>query len=1043
MKKKRWMVKMRNLAHFPRIPIPRMLLLLGTMFTLLCQQPLLAQTPATVTGKVLNKTSNAGVEGVTVAVKGSEVKTATDAEGNFSIKALPTDVLQISSVGFATQEITVGSNSRLSINLEESLNRLDEVVVIGYGTTKKRLMTGASVSVKGDDIQKQSTTNALQGLQGQAPGVQITSASGQPGSAMNVVIRGKGTIGNYSPLYVVDGLYTNDISYLNPADIESIDVLKDAASAAIYGSQAANGVILITTRGGKKSQRAQVTLDGFYGWQNVAQKADLLDAKEYAVIMNEAAINSGKSPYFTNNQIDNMPVNTNWMDEMFVENAPTKNLVVGVSGGGTNSVYSMSMGYTGQEGIVGGKDVSNYDRYSFRLNTEHNLYQNIIKIGQHFTFTDQKSNGIGIGNIYNNTLRGAFGVSPFVPMYDSLGNFYDNSNSTWNNGEANPYAVMMLNNQSRNTNQRLFGDVYLSVEPIKGLRYRTSLGMNYTYNDSRSFSPIYKLSIYSFNDFTNASQSMGKGKGIQWDNLLSYSFNVKNDHHFEVMAGSSSLKTNGSGMYGRNRDLVFADLDHAWLSNATNTDGTNITLNGSPWEDALVSYFGRLQYNYKEKYLLSATYRADGSSKFADGNRWGYFPSVSAGWVISRESFLENNNLFSYLKLRASWGRVGNQNIAGYQFLTPISFAYTNYTFGNAEGALTPGAFPSRLGNPDITWETSEQTNIGLDATIMKNLNITVDYYVKKTKDWLLVVPVLATAGADAPFINGGDVKNEGVELAIAYRNSIGRFKYNIGVNGAYNKNTIGNIPTLDNIIHGNTNTLYANSGEFYRAENGMPVGYFWGLKTDGVFQTEAEVLANTKNGKLVQPNAAPGDVRYVDLNSDGIINDLDRTMIGDPNPDFTFGFNLGAEFMGFDLSVQASGVAGNQLVQSWRNQSNAKDNYSAAIIDRWHGPGSSNYLPRVTEDNRNWTQFSDLYIHDGDFLRINNITLGYDFAGLAKKNFLSKVRIYGAVLNLYTFTNYNGMDPEIGYGEGFSSGVDVGYYPRPRTVMVGANFRF
>jgi hypothetical protein len=404
---------------------------------------------------------------------------------------------------------------------------------------------------------------------------------------------------------------------------------------------------------------------------------------------------------------------------------------------------------------------------------------------------------------------------------------------------------------------------------------------------------------------------------------------------------------------------------------------------------------------------------------------------------------MDNSKLFSYLKLRASWGRVGNQNIAGYQFLTPINFAYTNYTFGNAEGVLTPGAFPSRLGNPDITWETSEQTNIGLDATIMKNLNITVDYYVKKTKDWLLVVPVLATAGADAPFINGGDVKNEGIELAISYRNNIGKFKYSIGVNGAYNKNTIGNIPTLDNIIHGNTNTLYNNSGEFYRAENGMPVGYFWGLKTDGVFQTEAEVLANSKNGKLVQPNAAPGDVRYVDLNGDGVINDQDRTMIGDPNPDFTFGINLGGEFMGFDLSVQAAGVAGNQLVQSWRNQSNAKDNYSSAIIDRWHGPGSSTYLPRVTEDNRNWTQFSDLYIHDGDFLRINNITLGYDFAGIAKKNFLSKIRIYGAVLNLYTFTNYNGMDPEIGYGEGFSSGVDVGYYPRPRTVMVGANFRF
>jgi TonB-linked SusC/RagA family outer membrane protein len=996
-----------------------------------------------VNGKITSKKSSTTLAGATIMVKGTGKSVSTDEAGRFSIDATTGDVLVISFIGHQQQEITVGSSSEIGIQLVEADVRMDEVVVIGYGVQKKKLLTGANLSVRGDDIQKQSTTDALQALQGQAPGVQITTTSGQPGSGMNVIIRGKGTIGNASPLYIVDGVYTNDISYLNPADIQSIDVLKDAASAAIYGSQAANGVILVTTKTGRLNQAPQITLDLFYGVQNAPQKADLLNAKEYATIMNEAAINSGKSPYFTNDQIANLPVNTNWLDEMFVKNAITQNYVLGIQGGGGSSVYSTSLAYTGQEGIVGGKDQSNFQRTTFRINSEHGLLKNVLKIGQHLTFNYQKSNGIGVGNQYNNTLRSAFNTSPFVAMYDEEGNFFDNSNSTWNNGEANPYAEMVYNNQNRNNNQRLFGDVYLLIEPVKGLKFRSSLGVNMGFNESRSYTPEYKLSIYSFSDFTWSAQSMGRSQSLQFDNLLSYSFNLKGDHQFDIMAGSSALRSEGSGLYGKNRDLVFSGLKYAWLSNASNTDGTNITLTGSPWEDALMSYFGRLQYNFREKYLFNATFRGDGSSKFDAANRWGYFPSFSAGWVVSKENFMLSSNWFDFLKLRGSWGQVGNQNIAGYQFLTPISFANANYTFGNVEGVLSPGAYPNRLGNPGITWETSEQVNIGLDATIKGKVNITLDYYIKDTKDWLLVAPVLATAGADAPFINGGDVRNSGMELAIQYRNNIGELNYSIGVNGAYNKNRIGNIPTQDNIIHGNTNSLYANSLEFYRAQNGFPVGYFWGLKTDGIFQSEEEVLANNKGGQLVQPNAMPGDVRYVDLNGDGMINDMDRTQIGDPNPDFTFGFTLAADYKGFDFSLLASGVMGNQLVQSWRNHSSAKTNYTAAILDRWHGPGSSSRMPRVTEDNRNWTQFSDLYIHEGDFLRISNITLGYDLSKAFSKRFLSKARVYVAALNLYTFTRYNGMDPEIGYGEGFSSGVDLGYYPRPRTLMVGATIRF
>lgn len=1031
----------------------RLLLLLWTAcFALLAGSEAGAQAQR-VSGTVNNQQVATPLQGATVNVRGTSRTTTTDAAGRFTIEAAPGAVLRITSVGFTQQEVVVPPSGTITVQLQESENRMEDVVVIGYGTQRKKLTTGANLQVKGDDIQKQSSTTALQALQGQAPGVLITTSSGQPGSGMNVIIRGKGTIGNNSPLYIVDGVYTGDISYLNPADIESIDVLKDAASAAIYGSQGANGVIVVTTRTGRPSQKPQVTLDAFYGVQNVAHKARLLDAKQYAIIMNEAAINSGKAPYFTNDQITNLPFNTNWIDQMLVNKAPTQNYVLGVQGGSGTSSYSTSAGYTGQAGIVGGRSVSYFERYTFRINSEHSLYSNIIKLGEHLTFNYQRNNGIGVGNQYNNTLRAAFNVSPFLPMYDANGNYF-NANQAgwnpgdmtkyWNNTEANPYALMMLNNQNRNASQRLFGDLYLVVEPIKGLRYRSSLGVTFGANESRSFSPAYApLSIYAFSNNNYASQSMGNNKSLQWDNLLSYNFRVGGSHTFDVMAGSSAVRSNGSGMYGRNSGLVFPDLQHAWLNNATNRDVSFMTLNGSPWEDFLLSYFGRLQYNFQEKYLFNATFRADGSSKFAPGHRWGYFPSLSAGWVASREDFLQDISWLNFFKLRASWGQVGNQNIAAYQYLAPISFSNVNYTFGPGEGVLTNGAYPSRLSNPNIKWETSEQTNIGVDATVFRRLNLTFDYYSKNTKDWLLPIPVLATAGVETMFINGGDVRNEGVELSLNYRNAFGKLNYALGVNGSYNKNRIGSIPTRDQIIHGNTNSLYDNSGEFYRAQNGFPVGYFWGLKTNGVFQTEEEVRAYSKGGALVQPGAQPGDVRYVDFNSDGVINDDDRTIIGDPNPDFTFGFNVSADYKGVDFSVLASGVAGNQLVQSWRNQSNRFSNYSTEILERWHGPGSSSRMPRVTEDNRNFTQFSDLYIYDGSFLRIANVTLGYNFSNLVKKSYLSKLRLYAAALNLFTFTKYNGMDPEVGYGESFSSGVDLGYYPRPRTFLVGANFRF
>lgn len=1031
----------------------RILLLWGTMMIFTLSKNTFAQTTK-VSGTITSQSTSAPVPGASVTVKNTQTAAIADEAGKFSINASAGVVLIISSVGFIAKEVKVESQE-LRIQLQESENQLENVVVIGYGTQKKKLVTGANIQVKGTDIQKQNTTNALQALQGQAPGVQITSYSGQPGSGMNVIIRGKGTVGNFSPLYIVDGVQTGDISYLNPADIESIDILKDAASAAIYGSQAANGVILVTTRTGKTNQKAQVTLDVFYGAQRVVRKAKLLNAKEYATIINEAATNSGKAPYFSNEVIDNLPVNTNWLDQMFKNNVPTQNYVLGVQGGGTGSAYSLSLGYTSQGGIVGGSNISNFERYTFRINSDHNLYQNIIRIGEHLTFNYQNSHGILVDGQYNNTLRAAFSTSPFLPMYDADGNYFSSDkkgwypgkpDQAWNNTEANPYAVMDYTTRNRNSNQGLFGDVYIQAEPIKGLKFRSSLGLNYTANQSHGYTPVYHLSIYAFNDTSKVTQSMGNGLTIQFDNLLSYDFNVATGHHFSIMAGSSSLKTKTVGMNGNNWYLRVADLQHAYLSVAQNVNrgAPYMSVSGGPTENALLSYFGRLQYDFREKYLVNITFRSDGSSRFAPGHRWGYFPSVSAGWVASMENFMQGAHWLDFLKIRGSWGRVGNQNVAAYQYLSPISFSNTAYIFGPVEGVNTQGAYPSRIANPDVKWETSEQTNIGFDATVLERLNVTFDYYNKKTKDWLITVPILATAGADAPLINGGDVNNTGVELALNYRNSIGKnFNYSIGVNGAYNKNKIGNIPTNDHVLHGNTNVLYANAGEFYRAANGEPVGYFWGFKTDGIFQTAEDVLAyKGKTGTPIQPTAQPGDVRYVDLNGDGVIDANDKTKIGDPNPDLTFGFNVALDYKGFDLFLQASGVSGNQLVQSWRGPGGF-GNYTTGILERWHGPGTSNRIPRVTEDGANWAQFSDLYIYDGKFLRISTITLGYDFAHLVKKSYLGKLRVYASVLNAFTITGYKGMDPEVGYNEGFSSGVDLGYYPRPRTYMIGANVCF
>lgn len=1026
-----------------------------------------------ITGTVKDATG-APLPGVNVLIKGTTNGTTTDADGNFAISAKASEILTLSFIGYITEEIVIDNQTAISVTMTEDMTTLSEVVVVGYGTQKKKLITGANVQVAGETLQKQNQLNPLQALQGQAPGVSIMSTSGQPGSTMRVVIRGLGTVGNSGPLYVIDGVPGGDISVLNPNDIKSIDVLKDAASAAIYGAQAANGVVLVTTKTGVLG-KTQVTFDAYTGIQNVNRKADLLNAREYKTIMNEQALNSGSAP------IDFASMeglaDTDWIDQMFKGNAKTSNYSIGITGGSENSTYAISLNYVDQEGIVGGKDVSNYERYGFRTNSEHKLFDNFLKIGQHLNFNLINNNGISVGNQYNNTLRGAFITSPLSPVY-SDNNLYDSpfndtQNSPWYNGDGNPYGSMMTNTNNTNGSQRLLTDIFAELEPLKGLKLKTLLGFNYYSSDYRNYTPLYQFSVYSYNkDHTTTNQGMSKGHTLLWTNTATYDFEV-GTHSFSVLAGTESQQFQGLNMSGSNWNLLsqFDDFSHAYLSNTTgqahlDADGKVVetrTVTGRPENKfRRASYFGRLSYNFMEKYLFTATVRRDGSSRFAKGHRWGIFPSFSAGWVLTYEDFVQglSMNWLDFFKLRASWGQVGSQDIPDFQFAAPINTS-TNfsssdpaayYTFGTTN-ANVPGAYPNRLSNPDVRWETSEQTDIGFDAQLLGNrLELTFDYYIKTTKGWLVKPPILATAGADAPVINGGSVKNRGIELALGWSDHIGPVNFHLGANGAYNKNKVGVIPTEDGIIHGKTGMLYDNSEEFYRAQNGYALGYFWGYKTAGIFQSEADIEQWVGAGKgVLQANVAPGDVKYVDVVPDGKIDSNDKVNLGNGMPEMTFGFNAALDYKGFDLSVTAFGTIGNEIVQSYRNHSNKQANYTSAILTRWTGEGTSDRMPRVTETNVNW-QFSDLYIQDGDYLRISNISIGYDFSKLIKSRHINGMRIYLQGQNLFTFTKYDGMDPEIGYGTdtdaGYSSqawvsGVDLGYYPRPKIVMAGVNLKF
>lgn len=1012
-----------------------------------------------ITGVVYDE-AGLPVIGANILEKGTTNGTITDMDGNFTLTVSDNATLLVSYIGYNQQEISVHGKESFVINLKEDSQSLEEVVVVGYGVQKKKLVTGATVQVKGDDLQKLNTVNPMGALQSQSPGVNITKTSGQPGSEFKVSVRGIGTVGDSSPLYIVDGVTVSNIDYLSPSDIESIDVLKDAASAAIYGARAANGVILVTTKQGK-SGKAVIEYDGYVGWQNIVQNVTPLNAQEYAMIMSEGAENSDMNPFDFQKLVPNWNKiesgewkGTNWFDEMCNKNAFMQNHALNVRGGTEQSVYSLGLSYTTQEGSFGNPAPPQYTRYSFRLNSEHKLIKgqgyDVLKIGENLNYIYSEKSTIGTGNLYVSDLRQAFITNPFLPVYDENGDFHYAID--WNEKQINPMGFLYYeHSQNLRKDNRLSGNLYIELQPIKGLKFRSSFGIHLDMSSYRKFVPVYDLGPEKFCNENVTTQQFSLGNKWLFENTLSYDCTLRESHDFNFLLGMSAEKSGlGETIKGENVNSIFDDFNHAYLDNNKQIYEGKTKLSGAPLTPGrLLSFFGRVNYNFRETYLATLVMRADGSSNFAPGNRWGYFPSVSAGWVMTNEKFMEKAlSWLDFLKIRASWGQNGNQNIAGFQYLANIAFD-SKYFFGDNKNNVYAGAYPSILANTDIKWETSEQIDLGFDARFLSGrLSLAFDWYNKKTKDWLLVAPVLGSYGTGAPYINGGDVLNRGVELGLSWKDqSAGGFQYSVSGNIAYNKNEVTRIANSEGIIHGPANVLSHNTAELYRAQVGFPIGYFWGYETDGIFQNEDEVNAyKNAEGKIIMPDAVPGDLRFVDANGDGTIDDNDKGMIGDPNPDITFGLSATMSYKGFDLNIVTNGVAGNQIARSYRSGNEAFHNYTTEILDRWHGEGTSNTIPRVTASaSINDLYISDRYIENGSYWRISNVTIGYDFKKLFKNLPLQQARLYVTGQNLATITGYKGLDPEVGYGydSSWASGIDLGFYPSPRVFMVGISLKY
>lgn len=1026
-------------------------LLLTMLLTMAIWEATLAQS--TVTGKVTTGNGET-LPGVSIVVKGTLVGTTTDAAGSFSLN-LPSgsDVLVFSFIGYKTIEAPLNGRTSINVTLEEDVKSLEEIVVVGYGTTSKRLVSGAISTVSGSNLNSLNPTRFDQALQGQVAGVQISSASGSPGGSLNIRIRGITTNGDNNPLIIVDGvLYSADgLNALNPADIESINVLKDAA-AAIYGVQAANGVILITTKMGKRNTKPTIEMGGYYGLQETTKKISLLNAREYAILKNETYGSGGLTPPFNN---VNLGTGTNWQDEIFKQ-TPIQNYNLNINGGTDRSSYSFGGSFLDQEGIIG-EDKSRFRRYNARINFTTDLsdkisLQSVLLYTNEFRKTLPEN---GIGSVLYNTIN----ASPANTIYDANGAY---TYLLEFNDIINPVAQMANTFNETNVN-KIVGKEELKYTINDHFEITGRAGYNYAIVDGKFFSPLVyygpgKAQNTALNanldpkqreiatgvflpENGNVTENRTSYFNYNFEAFLNYNNTFGEDHEVKAMLGTSLFGTRNDHLSGTGFGVPYNSWDYADISNTENP----VLNNTSSWQDRnrLQSFFARAEYSYMGKYLFSGIIRRDGSSNFGTNNRFGYFPSVSAGWVISEENFFSNFKAFDLIKLRASYGVSGSDKIGTWRYRALLGGEGV-YPFNDQ---LVSGVAIRLLGNPDLKWETLHQANFGIDVAVLNNsVTFNADYYVKKTRDLLFQPDISGVlggygAGEAPPFVNGGDIRNTGLELAIGYNETIGQdFKFNISYNLTTIRNEVTRLPNGVEFIPAGAFGVGGSSAT--RMEVGFPIGYFFGYKTDGIYQNQAEI---TERG-VTQAEASPGDLRFVDIDNSGTIefgNNSDRTIIGSPIPEFTMGLNVGFNFKGFDFQSSLYASVGNEILRNYERQQPLA-NMLEHNIGRWTGEGSTNEIPRLTTAANRNNVISDYFIEDGSFVRIKNLQLGYTLpASISSKFKSTRLRIYIAANNLATFTKYKGFDPDFSSANPLASGIDYGFYPQARTYMAGFNLNF
>jgi len=988
-----------------------------------------------ISGTILDE-NGMPISGVNVSDPLSKKGTLSDFEGNFKLNNLKKgSKIEFSYLGYKDKSIVIiNNNSFLNIVLTEDLQALDEVVIIGYGTQKKKEVTGAISIVSSDVIDALKPTRIEQALQGQVSGVNITSQSGSPGSSLNIRIRGISTNGDNRPLILLDGNVIEDLSVVNPSDIESLTVLKDA-TAGIYGVRAANGVILITSKTGYNNTKLKLDVNIYGGFQQTTRELPSLNATEYALLTNEAHAANGEPLVFPN--ISDLGEGTDWQDEVF-QNALILNYDAFLRGGTKNSTYSIGSSVLTQDGIVGG-DKSNFNRYNTRLNFNTVLLDK-IKLTSGLTYVQTKRNTLS-ENTIGSVLFNALNNSPVLEVRDESGAY--TLSEGLGNEVINPLAQIDDTNNTTKVN-KISGNFGVNYEFLNNFSVESNIQFNYAEVNGEVFAPeAYYGSGKVFNkDRSEYSETKNTFNDYTFDAIINYDKIFKEAHHFKGTLGTSVFKTEGEFSGAIGYDIPGNDVNNASLENAS--DITNFYPNGNPTFDSrLLSYFARIQYNYKEKYLFSAIIRRDGSTKFGPENRFGYFPTASIGWVLSDENFLEKATAISFLKIRSSYGILGNDRIPDYRYVSLLD-GEGEYVIN---GELINGIAIGTLSNPEIKWEQQQSFDIGVDVRFFNNkLKFTMDYFNRKTNDLLLIPEVSGTLGGSAPgsgapIINGGDVRNSGFEFEFGYANQLTDKLY---LNFNYNFTTLENkVLSVDNSLG------YVSGGSFgigqsdvSRMEVGLPLGYFHGLKTNGIFQTQEEVDAHPSQIEL-GALAQPGDLRFVDINNDGVINENDKTNIGSPIPEITMGLNISLDFNNFDFQTHLFATIGNEIVRNYeRNLS--LTNKTSYDLDRWTGPGSTNTTHRVTTGATSNAVFSDYYVEDGSFIRNQNMQIGYTFSkGMLDINSMESLRIYTSVSNLFTITKYRGYDPSVSSGAPLGNGFDNGFYPTPRTFLIGINAKF